>query len=383
MNALPGFPDYGYLVSEVVQAAHSVGMMGWFWGISWALTVLALAVSFMWLVLGNRLAFLNGLSRVLLASALLIILSRPEGAAVRGQLLSLWSTAHRAVASATVNGVARDFANWMNRVRDAATNAMTSLSLMAIGGVAVGGLAKMGLKGAQEALDRALELRGKMGGAVKGVGPTGAFQRAATLGRNLGWGVVLLVVPYIAAMALSGIMAYLGVALMPLGAGLLAIGSNRLLTAAFSLYLSGVILGVVAPMVFTAAYRTAGQITLPNVYRQLVQAQNEADGTVRQMQAQSQQMKALAEQYADTVKQDPNTPWWRSLGQALADGAKALLQSAETVYQRVTAPISNLFRGLATFIVTGLISILVWFVSIGTLMYATIRITNTIAGFRF
>lgn len=380
---IPGFPDYGYFVSQVVQTAHSVGLMGWFWGISWALLLLAFVFSFVQLLLGNRLAFQGGLVRVFVAFALLVVLSRPEGAALRAELLNLWSTAHKAVAARTVQPVANDFSGWMLQIRDATKGALEGLGLMAIGGVAVGGAAKLGVKGAEAVLEKAAEMRGKLGSATKGVGATGAFQRAASAGRQIGWGTVFLVTPYLAAMILSGLMAYFGIALMPLGVGLLAVGNNRLLAATFSLYLSGVVLGVVAPMVFAAAVKTAGQTTVREVYRQLQEAQTMARQAADELALRAQEARAAAEDYARQVTQDdPNQPKWKKFIDAVGAKFSDVSKRVGDAIKSVANPIDNILGRIAGFIVTSVISLLVWLVSFGTLLYATVRVMNAFSGIK-
>jgi len=380
---IPGLPDYSYFVSQVVQTAHSVGLMGWFWGISWALLLLAFVFSVAQLLMGNRLGFQLGLVRVMVALALLTILSRPEGAVARAQLLTLWSDAHKFVAGRTVQPIANDFSNWMVNIRDATKGALEGLGLMAIGGTAVGVAGKMGIKGAKAVLDYATELRGKLGSATKGVGVTGAFQRTATVGRYMGWGVMFLVVPYIAAMVLSGLMAYFGIALMPLGVGLLAVGNNRLLAATFSLYLSGVVLGVIAPMVFAASVRTAGQITYAQVYRQLQEAQNLAVQAANEFAVRSQEMRVAAEQYAaEMTKTDPNKSKWQTFVDSIGDKLAQARQWVSDKVKIVTQPIDALAGRIAGFLVTSVISLLVWIISFGSLIYASSRVMNAFAGIR-
>ena len=380
---IPGLPDYSYFVSQVVQMSHSVGLMGWFWGISWALLLLAFVFSMAQLLMGNRLGFQLGVVRVMVALALLTILSRPEGAAARAELLKLWSNAHQFVAGRTVRPIANNFSNWMLNIRDATKGALEGLGLMALGGTAVGVAGKMGVKGAKAVLDYATELRGKMGSATKGVGVTGAFQRTATVGRYMGWGVMFLVVPYIAAMVLSGLMAYFGIALMPLGVGLLAIGNNRLLAATFSLYFSGIVLGVVAPMVFAASVKTAGQITYSQVYRQLQEAQALAEQAANEFATRSQEMRFAAEQYAaEMTKDDPNKPKWQKYIDALGDKLAQAKQWVSDRVKFVTQPIDALAGRIAGFLVTSVISLFVWVISFGSLLYASVRVMNAFAGIR-
>lgn len=380
---IPGLPDYSYFVSQVVQVSHSVGLMGWFWGVSWALLLLAFVFSVAQLLMGNRLGFQLGVVRVMVALALLTILSRPEGAEMRAELLKLWSNAHQFVAGKTVQPIANDFSNQMLNIRDATKGALEGLGLMALGGTAVGIAGKMGVKGAKAVLDYATELRGKMGSATKGVGATGAFQGAATVGRYMGWGVMFLVVPYIAAMVLSGLMAYFGIALMPLGVGLLAIGNNRLLAATFSLYFSGVVLGVVAPMVFAASAKTAEKVTYSQVYRQLQEAQALAEQAAREFATRSQEMRLAAEQYAaEMAKDDPNKPKWQQYIDALGN---KLTQAKEWVSDKaksVTQSIDALAGRIAGFLVTSVISLFVWIISFGSLLYASARVMNAFAGIR-
>lgn len=380
---IPGLPDYGYFVSQVVQTAHSVGLMGWFWGLSWALLMLALAFSFAQLLMGNRLGFQMGLVRVMVASALLTVLSRPEGAALRGELLNAWSGAHKFVAGKTVQPIANSFSNWMLNIRNATKGALEGLGLMAIGGAAVGVAGKMGLKGAQKAFDYLTELRGKLGGAVKGVGATGGFQAAAKAGRTIGLGMMFFVVPYIAAMVLSGLMAYFGIALMPLGVGLLAVGNNRLLAATFSLYFSGIVLGVVAPMVFAATVRTAGQISYSQVYRQLQEAQTMAQQAAEDFATRSAELRQAAEEYArEATKDDPNKPKWQRFIEAVGTGAANLLNTVGEKVKFITQPIDNLMGRVAGFLVTAVISVVVWVISFGSLLYASTRVMNALAGIR-
>lgn len=363
--------------------AHSVGLMGWFWGISWALLLLAFVFSVAQLLMGNRLGFQLGVVRVMVALVLLTILSRPEGAATRAELLKLWGDAHQFVAGKTVTPIANDFANWMLSIRNATKGALEGLGLMAIGGTAVGIAGRMGVKGAKAVLEYSTELRGKMGSATKGVGVTGAFQRTATVGRYVGWGAMFLVVPYIAAMVLSGLMAYFGIALMPLGVGLLAIGNNRLLAATFSLYFSGVVLGVVAPMVFAASAKTAGKITYSQVYQQLQEAQALAEQAANEFAVRSQEMRFAAEQYAtEMTKDDPSKPKWRKYMDALGDKLSQAKQWVNDKVKFVTQPIDALLGRISGFIVTSVISLFVWIISFGTLLYASVRVMNVFAGIR-
>jgi hypothetical protein len=193
---------------------------------------------------------------------------------------------------------------------------------------------------------------------------------------------MLLIIPYTAAMMLSGLMAYFGIALMPLAVGLLALGNNRLLAATFSLYLSGVVLGVVAPMVFAATVRTASHTTLPNIYNQLIQAQNQAQQAAQQLQASTQQMRSAAEQYGDAAKQEPNKSRWDKFMEWVESGWAQVQQAFNDAWRTVTAPINNILNSLATFIVTGLVSIFVWLISIGALLYGSKKVMDTFAGFR-
>jgi hypothetical protein len=379
---IPGVPDYTYFLRQVLDVARSIGISGWFTGLAWAMVSLSFTLALAQFLMGNRLGFQSGLIRTLLAFTLLAVLTRPEGTQLRGELLNAWGNAHRFVAARTVTPIANDFANGMLRIRDATRDLLGSLGLMAIGGVAVGTAAKMGLSGAQKVMEFASELRGKLGGATKGVGPTGAFQRGATLGRQISWGAMLLIIPYTAAMMLSGLMAYFGIALMPLGVGLLALGNNRLLAATFSLYLSGVVLGVVAPMVFAATVRTASHTTLSNIYGQLIQAQNQAQQAAQQLQASTQQMRSAAEQYGDAVRQEPNKSLWQRFTEAVGSGWAAAQQAFGEAWRAVTAPINNILNSLATFIVTGFVSIFIWLISIGALLYGSKKVMDTFAGFR-
>ncbi len=380
--SIPGVPDYTYFLRQVLDVAKSIGISGWFTGFAWAAVSLSFTLALAHFLMGNRLAFQSGLIRTLLAFTLLAVLTRPEGTQLRGELLNAWGNAHRFVAERTVTPIANDFANGMLRIRDATRDLLGSLGLMAIGGVAVGTAAKMGLSGAKKAMEWSSELRGKLGGATKGVGPTGAFQRAATLGRQISWGAMLLIIPYIAAMMLSGLMAYFGIALMPLGVGLLALGNSRLLAATLSLYLSGVILGVVAPMIFAATVRTASQTTLPNIYNQLIQAQNRAQQAAQQLQASTQQVRSAAELYGEEVKRAPNKNMWEKFKEVVGSGWAAAQQAFGDAWRAVTAPINNVLNSLATFIVTGLVSIFVWLISIGALLYGSKKVIDTFAGFR-
>ena len=379
---VPGVPDYGLFIRQVLDVAGNIGISGWFNGFAWAAVSLSFTFAMAQFLLGNRLAFQNGLIRTLIAFTLLAILTRPEGTQLRTELLNAWGNAHRFVAARTVTPIANDFANAMLQVRDATRTLLRDLGVMAIGGVAVGGAAKMGLAGAKKVMELASELRGKLGGSAKGVGATCAFQHAATVGRKITWGATLLVIPYIAAMMLSGLMAYFGIALMPLAVGLLALGNNRLLAATFSLYLSGVILGVLAPMVFAATVRTASQMTLPNIYNQLIQAQNQAQQAAQQLQASTQQMRSAAEQYGEEVKREPNKNMWEKFKEVVGAGWAAVEQAFGDAWRTVTAPIANILNNLATFIVTGLVSILLWFVSIGSLLYGSKKVMDTFGGFR-
>jgi len=379
---VPGVPDYGLFLRQVLDVAKNIGISGWFNGFAWAAVMLSFTLALAQLLLGNRLGFQNGLIRTLLAFTLLAVLTRPEGEQLRKELLDAWGNAHRFVATRTVTPVANDFANSMLQIRDATRTLLRDLGLMAIGGVAVGGAAKMGLKGAQKVMELSSELRGKLGGATKGVGAAGGLQRAATVGRQISWGAMLLIIPYIAAMMLSGLMAYFGIALMPLGVGLLALGNNRLLAATFSLYLSGVILGVMAPMVFAATVRTASQMTLPNVYRQLTEALDQAQQAVQRLQTDTQQMQRAAEEYGNTVKQEPNKSHWEKFMEWMESRWTAAQQAFNDAWKTVTAPIGNILNSLATFIVAGLISIFVWLISIGALLYGGKKVMDTFAGFR-
>jgi hypothetical protein len=379
---VPGIPDYGLFVTRVLDVARDIGISGWFNGFAWAAVSLSFTLALAQFLLGNRLGFQNGLIRTLLAFTLLAILTRPEGAQLRTGLLNAWGNAHRVVAARTVTPIANDFANAMLQIRDATRTLLRDLGVMAIGGVAVGGAAKMGLKGAQTVMELASELRGRFGGAVKGVGAAGGLQRAATVGRQISWGAMLLIIPYVAAMMLSGLMAYFGIALMPLAVGLLALGNNRLLAATFSLYLSGIVLGILAPMVFAATVRTAAQMTLPNIYRQLIDAQNRAQQAAQRLQGATQQMQSAAEQYGEAVKQEPNKSHWEKFREALGERWAEVKQAFGDAWRSVTAPIGNILNGLATFIVTGLVSLFVWFISIGSLLYGSKKVMDTFAGFR-
>jgi len=379
---VPGVPDYNFFITQVLNVARDIGLSGWFNGLAWAAVSFSFTLALAQFLLGNRLAFQNGLIRTLLAFTLLAVLTRPEGAQLRVGLANAWGNAHRFVATRTVTPVANDFANGMLRIRDATRDLLRDLGLMTIGGVAVGVAGKMGLKGAQKVMELGSELRGRLGGATKGVGAAGGFQRAATLGRQIGWGALLLVIPYVAAMMLSGLMAYFGIALMPLAVGLLALGNNRLLAATFSLYLSGVILGVVAPMIFAATVRTASQTTLPNIYRELTQAINRAQQAAQQLQASTQQMQSAAEQYGEAVKQEPNKTHWEKFKEAMGERWAAAKQAFGDAWRAVTLPIGNMLNSLATFIVAGLISLFVWLISIGALLYGAKKVMDTFAGFR-
>jgi hypothetical protein len=379
---IPGVPDYGFFITRVLDVAGDIGISGWFNGFAWAAVSLSFTLALAQFLLGNRLGFQNGLIRTLLAFTLLAVLTRPEGDQLRTGLLNAWGNTHRFVAARTVTPIANDFANGMLQIRDATRTLLRDLGMMAIGGVAVGGAAKMGLKGAQKVMELASELRGRLGGAVKGVGAAGALQRAATVGRHISWGAMLLIIPYIAAMMLSGLMAYFGIALMPLAVGLLALGNNRLLAATFSLYLSGIILAVAAPMVFAATVRTASQMTLPNIYRQLIDAQNRAQQAAQQLQASTQQMRSAAEQYGEAARQNPDKPMWQKFTEALGSGWAAIQQAFGDAWRAVTAPIGNILNSLATFIVTGLVSLFLWFISIGSLLYGSKKVMDTFAGFR-
>jgi hypothetical protein len=379
---IPGVPDYNFFLRQVLDVAEAIGISGWFNGVAWAMVSLSFTLALAQVIMGNRLGFQNGLIRTLLAFTLLAILTRPEGAQLREELAQAWGNAHRFVAARTVTPIANDFANDMLRIRDATRDLLGGLGLMAIGGVAVGTAAKMGLSGAQKAVDLALNLRERLGGAAKGVGAAGAFQNAATLGRRISWGAMLLIVPYIAAMMLSGLMAYFGIALMPLGVGLLALGNNRLLAVTFSLYLSGVLLGIVAPMIFAATVRTASRTTLPSVYRELVQAQNQAQRAVQQLEASTQQMQNAVEQYGNAVQQGPNKSYWQRFAEAVGTGWAAAQKAFGDAWRAVTTPIGNILNSLATFIVTGLVSIFIWLISIGALLYGGKKVIDTFAGFR-
>ncbi len=379
---VPGVPDYNFFLTQVLNVARDIGISGWFNGLAWAMVSLSFTLALAQFLLGNRLAFQNGLIRTLLAFTLLAILTRPEGTQLRVELANAWGNAHRFVAARTVTPVANDLANDMLRIRDATRDLLGSLGMMTIGGVAVGAAAKMGLSGAKKVMELGSELRGKLGGSAKGVGAAGAFQRAATVGRQIGWGALLLIIPYVAAMMLSGLMAYFGIALMPLAVGLLALGNNRLLAATFSLYLSGVILGVVAPMIFAATVRTASQTTVPNIYRELTQAINQAQQAVQQLQASTQQMQSAAEQYGEAVKQEPNKSYWEKFKEAMGERWAAAKQAFGDAWRAVTLPIGNMLNNLATFIVAGLISLFVWLISLGALLYGAKKVMDTFAGFR-
>jgi len=379
---IPGVPDYTFFLRQILDVARDIGISGWFTGLAWAMVSLSFTLALAQFLLGNRLGFQSGLIRVLLAFTLLAVLTRPEGVQLRGELLNAWGNAHRFVAARTVTPIANNFANGMLQIRDATRGVLKSLGMMALGGAAVGVAAKTGLKGAQKALEVAAELRGRLGGAAKGVGATGAFQHAATVGRRIGWGAMLLIIPYTATMMLSGLIAYLGIALMPLGVGLLALGNNRLVALTFSLYLSGVILGVIAPMVFAATVRTASYTTIPNVYRELIQAQNRAEQAAQELQASAQQMQIAAEQYGDAARQEPNKSHWQRFAEAVGSGWAATKKAFGDAWVAVNRPIDNILNGIATFVVTGLVSIFVWLISIGALLYGSKKIVDTFAGFR-
>ena len=377
---LPGMPDYTVFLTTVGDTLQNLGLATWFNALGGIAIFSAIVWSTFLYLTGNALGAKNTFVRAMIALALYTSFNTASGREILVQMGSAWTAAHRAVANATVRPVATQVGNALNQL-----SAMVATTLGVVGGTLLGATfvgagAVMGIKGAQVALEKGAQVAKWLGNQFKsGAGRTAVFQTVRGTSRAVSFLTLALVVPYTAAVMLGGLMALVALAVMPLGAAFWAWGSNRVLLAALAVYLNGLLLGMVAPVVFAATVRTAQNTSIGQIYRQLSQLEAQARAENQRM---ANAVRAVLEEVDRTVQAPPDPPPndTRNFLQRLRDDINNFGQNLWDWGAQVFSSVNNVLNNAATFIVNGLLSIFLWFVTLGALLYANLVIMRSVGG---
>ena len=152
-----------------------------------------------------------------------------------------------------------------------------------------------------------------------------------------------------------------------------------MLLAALAVYLNGLLLGMVAPVVFAATVRTAQNTSIGQIYRQLSQLEAQARAENQRM---ANAVRAVLEEVDRTVQAPPDPPPndTRNFLQRLRDDINNFGQNLWDWGAQVFSSVNNVLNNAATFIVNGLLSIFLWFVTLGALLYANLVIMRSVGG---
>lgn len=379
---VPGIPDYSYFLTEFINGVQSIGLSGWFNGAAAA----AITFAFVWAIAlfawGNRIGAQATFIRAMVALLLFNLGTRPEGQALRSSLYDGWRLAHRAAVQRGVQPVALALGNALNDLKDLTKQTLVISSSFALGGFTAQVL-KGGVKGAQVAVRAATEAKGRLGGAQKGIGGTGVYQAVRSSTQRVGWGALMLSVPYVAAMMISGIMVYMALVLLPLAATGLALGYPGLVRAVATLYLSGLLLGVVSPLVFGASLRLLSHNSITQIQQQVQQVMAQAQQIKQQNEANIARLRSEVEAYAQEVNnasgQQPQNAWDRFtswVGEAASNVANAV----NNAFNALLTPLNNMLNALSTWLVSGLVSIALFLISTLAIIVGSAWTINRLAG---
>ena len=381
---LPGIPDYSLFIGEFIGMVQRIGLSTWFNGVAAAAIAFAVAWSAFLFLTGNRLGAQATFIRAMIAVLLFNLGTRPEGAALRSALYDGWRAAHQSAVRTGVQPVAVQLGNSLNSLRNVVTGALGLAGSFAVGGLTAAYL-KGGIQGVKAAVRSAMEVGRKVGKAVAGVGGAGAFQAVKSVPSRIGWGALTLTIPYVAAMMISGIMVYIALVIFPLAATALALGYSGLVRVMVTLYLSGLLLGVVAPLVFGASIRMLQNNSIAQIQREVQQVMQEAERIRQQNEGNVQQLRNAAEDYAREVERatgqqrNSNESSWDRF-RAMVGGAVASFGSSlANAFNSLVGSLVNMLNALSTWIVSGILSLLLFLLSTLAIIIGSAWTVNRLA----
>ncbi|RTG96796.1 hypothetical protein [Thermus scotoductus] len=380
---LPGIPDYTYFISQFISGVQGIGLSTWFnvgaqasifFAFVWAIALFA------W---GNRMAAQATFIRAMVALLLFNLGTRPEGQALRAALYDGWRAAHQSAVRKGVSPVANAMGNALNDLKDMTKQTLVVASTFAVGGFTAQVL-KGGVRGAQVAVRAATEAKGKLGGAQKGIAGTGVYQAVRASTQRIGWGALMLTVPYTAAMMISGIMAYMALVLFPLAATGLALGYSGLVRAVATLYLSGLLLGVASPLVFGASVQLMMHNSVRQIQQQVQQVMAQAEQIKQVNEANIARLRSEVETYAQEVisssgQQEPQNVWQR-VADWMGDRVSGAANAINNAFNALLTPLNNMLNALTTWLVSGLVSIALFIISTLAIIIGSAWTINRLAG---
>ncbi|WP_243027840.1 DUF2681 domain-containing protein [Thermus albus] len=197
----------------------------------------------------------------------------------------------------------------------------------------------------------------------------GTFQAVRSVSTKIGWGALTLTVPYVAAMMVSGLMVYISLVLFPLAATALALGYPGLVRSMVTLYLSGLLLGVVAPLVFGASIRMLQNNSIAQIQREVQAVMQQAQNIKQQNEANIQRLQSEVESYAQQMENSTGQQGQASQGfwdrfKDWAGGVTASVSGAiNNALTALLTPLNNMLNALTTWLVSGLVSIALFLIS--------------------
>ncbi len=365
---LPGIPDYSSFIGDFIQSVQSIGLASWFNAAAQAAIVFGVAWSAFLFFTGNRLGAQGTFIRTMIALLLFNLGTRPEGAALRSALYDGWRAAHKSAVRTAVDPIANQLGNALNSLKDQVKEVLVVSSTLALGGF-TNALLKGGVRGVQIATKAATEAKGAVGSPTKGVGGMGTFQAVRSVSTKIGWGALTLTVPYVAAMMVSGLMVYISLVLFPLAATALALGYPGLVRSMVTLYLSGLLLGVVAPLVFGASIRMLQNNSIAQIQREVQAVMQQAQNIKQQNEANIQRLQSEVESYAQQMENSTGQQGQASQGfwdrfKDWAGGVTASVSGAiNNALTALLTPLNNMLNALTTWLVSGLVSIALFLIS--------------------
>ncbi|WP_135256405.1 hypothetical protein [Thermus caldilimi] len=383
---LPGIPDYSYFIGQFIATVQGMGLQGWFTGAAGAAIVFAFVWALALFAWGNRMAAQAVFVRAMVALLLFNLATRPEGAAFKSSLYDAWRNGHRVAAQRALGPVADSVGQALLDIRDTVRNALVAIGSFAVGGFALN-VFRGGLAGARAAVRASTVAKGELGGTTRGIGGAGAYQAVKTSVSKMGQGALLLTAPYVGAMMLSGVMVYLAIVLLPLAATAMALGVPAVFRAVLSLYLSGLLLGIVAPVVLGASLRLLQHTSVAQMQQQLQQIMAEAE-SVRQQQRQAiAQLRSEVENYGNQVEnqvaQNTLQKKWDDIREWFAGAVSGAAQAVGNAMNTVLAPLNNMLTSLASWIVTGVVGIFMYLLTIlGILIGVSITLNRVASAVR-
>lgn len=366
---LPGIPDYSIFVKSFAQQMNAMGIQGWFTGLGMAAVVFAFVWSAVLFFMGNRLGAQNQFVKAMVALLIFNLATRPEGSAFRQSLWNAYTAAHKTAVGRGVSPVANQVGNALNDIRDGLRQALLAASAFAVGGFTFTVL-RGGLAGAAAAAETTAT-QGSSGMRVVNGLKNGASK--------IGWGVLALTIPYTAAMMLSGVMTYLALVLFPLGAAVLPLGYGRLFSGIVNLYLSGLLLGIAAPLVFGASVQLLNQTTIPSIMNQVQQVMTTAEELKRQNEAQIAHLRGEVDSYVEDVKQKAGNSSLNPIDR-LRNWFDQRIQGFSQKLDQLMQPINNMLNSVLTWVISAAVAVLLYLLVLIAILVGSQIVLSRVAG---